>query len=620
MRTIFILVTLLLAACGGTQKLKSEKAGSSLEVCMDLYRDENLIEALECLANIPDSDKNTTFYDLTGSIYQKKEDYLRAADAFREAVRKDTTGKNTFLYFKLGESYWENHQYTKAGESFSQFDKMVENPHPEIRKKLEYYLRSFKTAEELYKNPRSYDLVLLPEEINSSDQELGVSMTYDRRTMVFTRRDHQEDLFITTKKENEWQQARPMDALNTPMNEGAAAISGDGQSLVFTACNRPDGAGSCDLFYSRLSDTGWTKPVPLTEVNSRHWDSQPTLSPDGRALIFSSERPGGFGGRDLWLTVLDQNDHWIRPINLGPEINSPGNEENPFLHTDEQTLYFTSDFWPGLGGRDIFMAHREKGNLWSPPRNLGYPINSSEDESGVIVTSAGDTGIISSARGGRFDLYSFALDPEIRPQKAFLYRLFVLNEETDEPVANARVRISDQEKKEIIRSAVTDADGQVSFLMKENKAYGITVSHEDFGLDSYRVLPQPGLTDDVTEHRYVQPIYRNKSIILENVLFETGKSDLRAEARFELDQLAEFLNKNPAISIRLTGHTDNVGKSEDNLALSKNRAEAVREYLINRGTDPGRIEAEGKGDTEPIASNEDAEGRQKNRRTEMTIQ
>lgn len=606
-------------ACGGVREAGPKTVESGTDACMTAYQNREWEKALDCLEEIPPDQRNASFYDLQGTVFQETGDHGAAADAFQAAIRLDSLQKNVFLHFKLGETLWKNHFYSEAGEAFQKYDDAVTNPSPEVRRKVDYYLRSYQFAEKSYRNPRSFDLVPLPEEINSPDQELGVSLTYDRRTMVFTRRDHQEDLYLSRKKDGEWSEALPVRAINTPDNEGAAAISGDGKTLVFTACNRPEGMGSCDIFQSLLKDTGWTRPEPIPGVNSVHWDSQPTLSPDGRAMIFSSERPGGYGGRDLWITVKNKQDRWIEPVNLGPAVNTPGNEENPHLHTDEQTLYFTSDYRPGFGGRDLFMTHRRQGNQWEEPKNLGFPINSHDNEEGIFVISSGEKGYFASARSGQFDLYSFELDPEIRPRRAFLYQLIVLDKKDKNPVAHAEVGILDRQENRIIRQANTDEEGFVAFLMQSGKIYGATIDHEEYGFHSFRFQSSKELTEDRTDTIFLTPPERNEPIVLENVLFETGKAILQKTAHFELDQLAGFLADRPQLEIKLTGHTDSVGNAEDNLQLSKDRARAVKKYLEQKGIENSRIEAEGRGAEEPVASNDTPEGRQKNRRTEMTI-
>lgn len=606
--------------CGASGKLTKDQSGAepSMASCLDLYRSDKWAQALDCLESVPASERDQAFYDLRGTVLMRTGELGEAIPDFERAIRLDTAGRNPYLYFKWGESLWRDNQYLKAGLAMQQYQESVDNPRPDIQKQVEYFLRSAAVADSLYHMPRRFDPVRMSDSINSGEDELGLSMTYDRKHLILTRRSNQEDLYESYKRDGVWSEAMPVHALNTPDNEGAVSLSGDGQLLVFTACNRAENVGSCDLYFSTHSDTGWATPELMPVVNSPGWDSQPTLSTDGRVIIFSSERTGGYGGRDLWLSVHGENG-WIQPINLGASINSPGDEENPFLHSDQNTLYFTSDYWPGFGGRDLFMSHRISGNEWTPCHNLGYPINSIQHEEGIFIASSGSQGYFASARGEHFDLYSFEVDPDIRPNPSYLYQLIVLDKETGLKIDGASVDVYDWTGNRLARSVTTDADGYAAFLMTANRQYGITVSKEDFTLRSYQRAIGNALTQDLMDTIRLESIPETSTLVLENVHFATGEARLLEGSEAELNQLAAYLREHQQLKIRLTGHTDNVGTTEDNLALSSARAHTVKSYLSERGIPEGRIMAEGKGESQPIASNDTPEGRQKNRRTEITI-
>lgn len=620
MKFIWIIGLALACGCGSTGRLVQDipAAVESSSPCLDLYQNAQWKEALECLEEIPASRRDQAYYDLFGSTQMAAGDPVGAVESFRTAIELDTNDQNPFLYYKYGENLWRQHQFAQAGEAMQTYRAAVPEPRPDIARQADYYIRSFPLADSLYQNRRIFNPVPLPTSVNTDADELGISMRYDRRYMILTRRTKQEDLYESRQVAGKWETATPIEILNTPDNEGAAAISGDGQYLVFTACNRARNVGSCDLYFSAFSDTGWMSPALIPGVNSRNWDSQPTLSTDGRVVIFSSERPGGYGGRDLWLSVrTDQG--WVEPVNLGPSVNTAGNEENPFLHSDEYTLYFTSDYRPGFGGRDLFMSHRLRGNEWSPAENLGFPINSIDDEEGIFIESSGRKGYFSSARRGGFDLYQFELDPAIRPRPALLFQLIVLDSVTGQPLPGVEVNIYDWTRDILVRSVTTDQEGFAAFLMSGGRKYGITASKSGFTLLSFSRIIEDGIGQDLSDTLYLAPVTESTTVILENVHFETGESRLLEGSATELDLLAEYLLENPEISIILTGHTDNIGTTAANMNLSRERALSVKNYLVGKGVAKTRIEAQGMGESRPIASNDTEEGRQKNRRTEISI-
>lgn len=620
MKYIGFLLFLLVLGCGTSGKMvqSNTSAVSPLQTCMQYYHDKKWEEAIDCLDNIQDTIRDQAYYDLRGSVLTQSGNSNEAISAFQKALELDENHQNPFLFFKLGQSLWKEHRFPEAGDAMKHYQNTVDNPRPDIKKQTEYYLRSYKLADSLYRIPREFEPQIMSASLNSEEDELGLSMTYDRRHLILTRRTDQEDLYESHILDGQWTKASPLSTLNTADNEGAVSLSGDGNLLVFTACNRAENMGSCDLYYSARTDTGWTNPELLPVINSRAWDSQPALSSDGRAIIFSSERPGGYGGRDLWLTVRGDQG-WIQPINLGSGVNSPGNEENPFLHSDENTLYFTSDYWPGFGGRDLFMTHRIRGNEWSVIRNLGFPINSADHEEGVFIESSGRQGYFSSARGGRFDLYSFVLDPAIRPRPTLLYKMVVVDSETDQAIEGVEVHVYDWTHNKLVRRITTDEEGFAAFLIDGDRQYGITLSKNDYAIHSFNKTIQGDLHQDQTDTIGINPMEDSSTLILENVHFATGEARLLDGSGTELDLLAEYLSQNSPITIRLTGHTDNVGKPEDNMELSQKRANAVKNYLTGRGIDGARITAEGRGESQPIATNNTEEGKQKNRRTEITI-
>jgi outer membrane protein OmpA-like peptidoglycan-associated protein len=405
--------------------------------------------------------------------------------------------------------------------------------------------------------------------------------------------------------------------------------------MVFTACDRRDVFGSCDLYYSMLMDDKWTIPVNMGhKVNSAAWDSQPALSADGRTLIFSSRRLGTKGGADLWTTWRDEKDAWVTPVNLGPEINSSGDDESPFLHPDGQTLYFRSDGHPGMGSFDIFYSRKnEFTDTWQKPENIGYPINT-EGEEGAFVVSldgktayfASDTDFSTGKSKGNLDIYYFHLYEEARPKPSGFIKGFVTDAISGLPL-KVKVTIKDLTSGKNNFVLNTDKDGYFISGISVGKNYACIIQHKDYQYYAENI----NLTlVDILHHPYllkiallpvtkIKEVTENEPVVLQNIFFRSGSAELLAESGAEIDLLYTLLIENPELNIKITGYTDNVGQDEDNKLLSEQRAAAVAHALIAKGIDSKRINSEGKGELFPIDTNDTEAGRQKNRRTEFVI-
>lgn len=500
---------------------------------------------------------------------------------------------------------------------------------PNTRKASEFRKKTYEFAVNYAKtNPHS-NYVFAPQNIgagvNSAEPEYFPSLTIDNQQLVFTRRvrNVNEDFFYSSKKATDWDAAQPMTGnVNTPDNEGAQNISQDGQWLVFTGCNRREGFGSCDIYISYLNDKGWSEAVNMGgKINSEFWDSQPCLSPDKRDLYFASRRPDGYGGSDIYVSHLLPNGKWSEPENLGREINTPGDEQCPFIHADNQTLYFTSNGLPGYGDADLFYIRRgPKG--WSKPMNLGYPINTISQEGTLFITSDGKTAYYSSDRGdskGGMDIYSFDLREDVRPYKTLWVKGQVFDNKTKKGLPSA-VELIDFATKEPLSKVQTDEQGHYLLTLPLGKDYAFNVNRKGYLFYSDNFLLSQRTPDSTYEKNIpLQPIEVNASVVLNNIFFDVNKFDLKPDSQVELDRLIQLLGDNPTLKIEISGHTDNAGKPADNLALSNNRAKAVVNYLVSKNIPAARLVAKGYGETKPIADNKTEAGRALNRRTEMRV-
>jgi outer membrane protein OmpA-like peptidoglycan-associated protein/tetratricopeptide (TPR) repeat protein len=469
--------------------------------------------------------------------------------------------------------------------------------------------------------------VNLGDSINTTDLEYFPSLTIDGKKMIFTKRiKGNEDFYESDLRNGTWGKAYPLPGKinSSTFNEGAQNISQDGKWLLFTGCNFPQGLGSCDLYISYLTNNGWSEPEDLgPNVNSEFWESSPSLSPDKRDLYFSSSVPGGFGGKDIWVCHRNEKGKWDEPLNLGPEINTAGDESTPFIHSDNQTLYFNSNGHPGYSDKpDIFVTRKLPGGKWSKPENLGYPVNTIDDEGSLIVASDGKTAYYSSDRGdskGGLDIYTFELRKDLRPLKTLWVKGRVYDNKTKQGLPSS-VELTDINTRTLVSKLQTDEDGNYLVTLPVGKDYAFNVKRKGylFYSENYNIsntAPDSTFEADIP----LQPIEANAHIILKNVFFDTKKIDLKTESITELDNVVRFMNENPTMKILISGYTDNVGKPADNLTLSKGRAVAVVNYLVNKGIKNERLSFKGNGETNPVSDNNTESGRALNRRTELSI-
>jgi outer membrane protein OmpA-like peptidoglycan-associated protein/tetratricopeptide (TPR) repeat protein len=506
----------------------------------------------------------------------------------------------------------------------------AEKLNPNTRRSGEFRKKSFEFAVNYAKKNTNKNYVFAPQNIgdnvNSKESEYFPSLTIDNSELVFTRRirNFNEDFYYSKNKNGSWGTSTPMEGdINTPENEGAQNISQDGQWLVFTACNRRDGFGSCDIYISYLTDKGWSEAVNLGgKINSEFWESQPCLSPDKRDLYFASRVPGGYGGSDIYVSHLQANGKWSEPENMGPGINTPADEQCPFIHADNQTFYFTSNGHPGYGDADLYYARKGPNGAWSNPTNLGYPINTISQEGTLFISSDGKTAYYSSDRAdskGGLDIYSFELREDVRPYKTLWVKGQVFDTKTKKGLPSS-VELIDLTAKEPLSKVQTDETGNYLITLPVGKDYAFNVNRKGYLFYSDNFSLTQSSPDSVYEKNIgLQPIEVNASVILNNIFFDVNKFDLKPASQIELDRLVQLLNENPSLKIEIGGHTDNAGKPADNLALSNNRAKAVVTYLTGKGVAATRLVAKGYGETKPVAVNTTEEGRAKNRRTEMKV-
>jgi outer membrane protein OmpA-like peptidoglycan-associated protein/Tol biopolymer transport system component/Tfp pilus assembly protein PilF len=555
-------------------------------------------------------------------------------------------------FYGAGQCEMQLEKYGDAVQSLGQFLKMP-NIHPDLARKARLAYQNAQFIPNALKNPVSFHPKSLDTNVNTKHSEYLPALTADGETLIYTSllpmgRLMQEDFYISKKKDSIWQKGVELTALNTDDNEGAHCISADGRVLIFTGCNRSDALGSCDLYISILTNGEWSKPKNMgSNVNSSSWEGQPSLSADGQALYFSSERAGGRGGKDIWVSHRNTKGYWAAPEVLDSLVNTAWDEQTPFMHPDAQTLYFTSDGHPGMGGNDLFLTRKDSLGHWAMPKNLGYPINTKSYEAALTVSLDGKTAyfsknIASAHTKNNYDIFSFELDPSIRPLPVTYVRATVRNANTKEPLS-AKLELTDLANNRICGTGRTNEKGYFLICLPYGKKYALNVlkdqflfQSEHFNLTEIRsadkpfeleiflvpipttVAAAPSDPNSANPPATTVPSV-GQSVILKNVFFETGLATLRSESHFELNRLKEMLLANPTLKIQIQGHTDNVGSAASNQTLSEQRAKVVYNYLIQQGIPSNRLTFKGFGASQPVADNQTEDGKRQNRRTAFMV-
>lgn len=620
--------------------IKSKKALSLFDTGrqMEKYRDYDAaynayLDAIELEPAFADA-----LFRAGACLYVQKE-YQKSLPYFKKAEEVWQGPKPEMLYFYYAEVALFDNDFEVAYTNYKQFMDAQPKVHVSIYNQAKEHYENAKFGKEAIKNKIAFEPKNMGEAINTQYEEYLPNLTADEQTIFFTSRrpgniggynamyrDFAEDFYYCELKDGEWQQAENLGPpLNTENNEGAASFSPDGQYVYFTACGRKEGMGDCDLYVSKLEGKTWTQPKNLGPlVNTSSWESQPCISNDGNTLYFSSNRAGGQGAHDLWATTK-VNGKWGEPVNLGPKVNTKGDEFCPFLHSDGKTLYYSSNTLPGFGGLDLFMTKLKDGE-WGEPQNLGFPLNTSSSEGNIFINTRGDVGYINSDRlgtKGKSDIFSFELDPKIRPEFTTYVRGVVVEKGTSTPLYS-RVTFINLVNGDTIRQVLTNkSTGKFLLTLPVDEDYAAFVDGAKGYVFNSQNFSLKGLARDKNQYYdlkiELEKITDSVTIRLSNIFYETGKFDLKDESRAELDHLIDFLKDNPTVKIRIAAHTDDVGTDTDNMVLSRNRAGEVRKYLLSKGVAEARVLSKGYGETQPVVANDSDAHRAQNRRTEFTI-
>ncbi|HMI04778.1 MAG TPA: OmpA family protein [Pedobacter sp.] len=628
MKKLLFLFFLYFAACSvNAQTSAVKKAQNSFDKAQAHLKNDQYNLAVAALAEAVKADPNFQFaFIQLGDINRRIKAYDASRAAFKSAIAlgKDADPR---MYYGLAEADINTGDYADGLNNIKLFLNKYKGTDPDFIRRANKYLKDCEFAILAIKAPKKYEPVNLGDAINSKYRDYFPSVTADGEKMIFSRNiNDNEDFYIAEKKSNKWSIPVPLsNKINTEkFNEGAQSISADGRYLFFTGCNRPDGLGRCDIYVSHKEGSSWGEAFNLgAPLNTPYWESQPTISPDGNTLYFVSNRPGGQGGYDIWKSMLKSDGYWSRPENLGPEINTPYDEHTPFIHSDGRTLYFSSDGWPGMGNKDIFLSRTGDNGKWGVPENLGYPINTFNEETGLIVTPDGTEGLFSSNLKGGYgdmDIYQFKMPADKKPMPITYVKGIVKDKETGK-FLEARVQVVNLKSKNTEYDDFTSAEnGEFLAVMPIGGNYLFNVSADGylFHSENYQ-LNEAYINTPFLLQITLEKLKVGTNVVLKNIFFNTSEYVLLPASVTELSTLSNLLKNNSRISIEIQGHTDNVGNEADNKKLSLMRAKAVYDYLTAQKIAPERMAYKGFGETAPVVNNETENNRKQNRRTSFVI-
>lgn len=609
------------------------KADKDFEKARELFAKGKTEQAESLLLKITDkyADYSPACLAL-GELYFVRKDFEKAKHYLLSLVGKEESF-DLNAYRKLADIYESERKWDSAIVCLNSYLRLApdKEAYAKRRAEIEHKRDCLRFRVEAFSNPVPFSPENMGGNINSEGNEYLPAMTADLSEILFTRQSFVqegkppvEDFFISKREGKQWQKAAKLSGLlNSDFNEGAGCLSPDGRYIYFTRCNAEDSHGSCDIYRSERKGTQWGKPENLgADVNSSSWDAQPSIASDGRTLFFVSNRAGGSGESDIYYSYLKDDGTWTKAKNCGELINTPGKEMSPFIHPSNQMLYFSSDYHCGMGGLDIFYSRLENGRF-TRPINLGYPINTEADESSFIVSAHGDYAVYAShgkdSHGG-LDLYAFELYEEARPI-AVTYMKGKIYDKESKQALKASFEIRNLKTSRIVSSGSSDPiSGEYLICLPVGSDYAFSSKAEGYLFFSENF----SLSTDEGKEAFEKDIELSKieigsSLVLHNIFFANNSSDLLAESFVELNTLAELLKNNPDLRVEIGGHTDNVGGEDYNMKLSQKRAEAVKSYLVEKGTAPQRLSCKGYGFSKPISDNSSEDLRAMNRRTEIRI-
>lgn len=609
------------------------------------------------------NDKNAELNYKIGICYLYADDkfqaikYLKSAFTIKQTVTDD-------IHFQLARAYHMNFDFDNAIKEYNLYKSSVSAR--KLKKKnidINSYITECETGKNLISNPIRVVVQDAGKFINSESDDYYAVIDSKEEIMYFTSRrpsklykkrnpldkKYSEDIYVSKKKGKDWSQAQLLSKkLTTKKSDAVVALSPDDKKLYVYSSKR-----NGDISYTSLLNGKWKSPSSFSRVNSKYRETALSFSSDGKKMFFVSDRDidEALGGKDIYYCELNAKGKWSKPKNMGAPINTPKNEDAVFISKDGKTLYFSSKGLETMGGYDIFTSTLDSNGRWSKPVNIGYPINTPDDDLYFSLMDNGKVGYLSSNREqsiGERDIYKviylgeekdFAVPVALSPDAFEIYdskSMFkkgaellsidsailimgkVIDAETKKGIM-AKIQFVDSEKSQITATLITDTTGLFKVKLPEKKLYGIEITSKGylFFLDVINLKAEP--YDVVQKEFALQPLEVGAKVVLKNIFFETGKANLKEESFQQLDNVITFMKDNPTLKLEISGHTDNVGSLSSNLKLSEARAKAVVAYMVKSGIETSRLTFKGYGPNQPVALNNTPEGKAQNRRVEFKI-
>jgi outer membrane protein OmpA-like peptidoglycan-associated protein/Tol biopolymer transport system component len=598
-----------------------------------------------------------------GQTYLYSETKSKAATYIDKAYRLNPA-VNPDIDYHLGIAFQNTNSFKLAIEHFERFKKKRQN----LASIADEKIAECQVADSLSQNELNVIIENQGQSINTPYNDYSPIISADGNTLIFTsnRTDDPakakananfEDIYVSYKANGQWSTPKPISPnVNIKYNDAAASLSPDGKTLFLYY---EEGEG--DIYTSMRTGDEWTEPKALNKnINTAmFFETCASITADGKALFFASNRPGGIGELDIYMSKLDAKGDWGKAVNLGPVINTPNNEDSPFIHHDGITLYFSSDGHPRLGNSDIFVTEFVN-NKWKKPENMGYPLNSWEYDGFFTLSPDKKKGYFSTAKEGGLgdaDIYSITflepkykpkpkpvvaktedvkvkqelpkheefVDPEIEVHKmakvVTLLKGKVIDEGNAAPLAAVISLVDNVTNKIITKLNSNPTTGEFELVIPHGGNYGVATEKSGYLFNSINFsVPQFAEYQEIDTHIIMVKAEIGSKVVLRNVFFDIGKSDLKLESIAEVENIRELLSRDAHLRLQINGHTDNLGNVSSNKALSLKRASAVVNYLVQHGISASRLSAKGYGSERPIVSNDDEEGgREINRRTEIEI-